>query len=230
MTVFGSFELVAGEEPAVEDQATAHAGADEETDDVLIAFGGAEVIFTQDAKVYIVADEEGNAEFLAHGGGDVVIAPGQVRREEHDSLILIDHAGGAGRHGVQFFLIDTGFLDHLVHDADDDLFHVGGAFAAALGTFFQAVDDLVLFVEDRAEHLGAAHVQTDVVTFSHSGTLLINSSFTIHHHIYGFQDLMSLRSRPNRPPLFSGTDLSFAPAERTTSGWGGCSDTFRLLK
>ena len=175
MAVFGGFELVAGEEFAVENQAAAHAGADEEADDVLIALAGAEVIFTQDAQVDVVADEEGNAELLAHGGGDVIVAPGQVRRKEDDAFILIDHAGGAGRHGVQFFLIDAGFPDHLVHDADDDLFHIGGAFAAALGALFQAIDDLVLLVEDRAEHLGAAHVQTDVVTFSHSGTLLINS-------------------------------------------------------
>ena len=180
MAVFSSLELIAGEKLAVENQTAAHAGTDEEAYDVFKAFGGTEVIFTQDTEVHVVADVKRNAELLTHGRRHIIITPGKIRRKEYDSLFLIDDAGGTGSHGVQFFLVDAGLLDHLVYHADDDLFHVCGFFTAALGALFQPVNDLVLFVEDRAEHFCAAHIQTDIVTFSHdTSSFSYNSSFII---------------------------------------------------
>ena len=125
MAVLGSFELIACEKGTVQDQAAAQAGAHEETDDVFISAGGAEVIFTQHAQVYVVAYIEGHAELLAHGAGHVIVPPGKVRRKEYDAVFLVNDPGSAGSHGVQLFPVDAGFLDHFLHHVDDDLFHIG---------------------------------------------------------------------------------------------------------
>ena len=125
VAVLGGLELVAGEELAVEDEAAAHAGAGEEAHDVPVAPPRAELVFAVHAEIDVIAHKEGHAEALAHGAGDVIVAPGQVRGKEHDALVLVDDAGGAGGDGVELFPVDAGGLDHLLHHADDDLFHIG---------------------------------------------------------------------------------------------------------
>ena len=150
-----------------EDQAAAHAGADKETDDVFVPAPDTEMVFTQDAQVYVVSDIEGDAEFAPHGGGHIIVAPRKVRRKEHHAAVLVDDTGRAGGDGVHLVPVNAGLFDHFLHHADNDLFHVRGSVTAALGTFFQAVDNLVLLVEDGSEHFGSAHVKTDVVRFCH---------------------------------------------------------------
>ena len=174
VAVFGSLELIAGVERAVEDQAAAHTGADEESHDVFISLTRAEVVLAQHAQIDVVADVERNAELFAHRACHVVVPPGEVRREEHDAPVLVDDARGAGGNRVELFPVDAGFLDHLLHDADDDFFHVGRGGTSAFGALFQTVNNLVLFVENRAEYLGAPYVETDIVAFSHGGDLLQN--------------------------------------------------------
>ena len=167
VAVLGGLELVAGEELAVEDQTAAHAGAGEEADDVLVALCCAELVFAQHAEVHVVAHKKGHAEFFLHGPGNVVVAPGEVRGEEHDAPVLVDDAGGTGGDGIELFGVNAGFLDHLLHYADDDLLYIRRTLALALGALFQPVDDLVLLVEDGAEDLGPADIKTDIVAFRH---------------------------------------------------------------
>ena len=124
MAVFGCLTLVAGVEGAVEYEAAAHAGTHEETDDVFVAAADTEMILAQDAQIHVVADEERDSELLAHGGSYVIIPPGEVGCKEHDSPILVNHAGRAGSDGVQFFPVDAGFTDHFLNDADDNFFHI----------------------------------------------------------------------------------------------------------
>ena len=178
--VLCSHKLCAGKELAVQDQTAAHAGAGEKADDVFIALRCAELVFAQHAKVHIVAHKEGDAELFLDGPGDVVVAPGKIRREKHDAVVLVDDAGGAGGDGIELFPVNTGLTDHILHHADDDLFHIACAVALALGALFQPVDDLILLVEDGAEHLGAADVQTNVVAFRHVYILLYGVFVRLH--------------------------------------------------
>ena len=150
-------------ELAVDDHASAEPRADEEARHVAVALRRAEAVLAEDAEVHVVADEKRHAEALLHVLADRVIAPREVRREEHDAALLIDDAGRAGCDGVQLLPVDAGVADHLLHDADDDLLDVRRAVAAGLRALFQAVDDLILLIKDGAEHLRAADVETDVV-------------------------------------------------------------------
>ena len=168
MAVFGSLELIPGEERTVQHKTAAHAGSDKEADNVFVAAAGAEMVLAQNPQIYVVSDIKGHAELLAHGGSDIIIAPGKVRGEEHDTAVLINDARGTGGDGVQLFPVDAGFLDHFLHDTDDDLFNIGRGVAAAFGSLFQAVDDLVLFVENGSENFGSSDIQTNVIRFGHN--------------------------------------------------------------
>ena len=106
MAVLGCLELVSGEEFAVQDQASAHPGAHEEADDVLVSSGRAEFVFAEDAQVHIVADEERHAELFPHGSRKIIVAPGQIRGENDHAGVLVDDAGGTGSDGIQFFTVD----------------------------------------------------------------------------------------------------------------------------
>ena len=215
MAVFGGLKLIAGIEGAVEDQTAAQARAYEEAHDVFVALPGAEVILTQHAQVHIVAHIEGHAEFLAHGAGDVIIPPGQVGREEHDAPVLVDDAGGAGGDGVELAAVDAGFPDHLLHHVHDHLLHIRGALARALGALFQAIDDLVLLIEDGAKHLGAANIQTNVILFRHE-----------HFLLYSLTKIFLSHARASRQSLASpGALVSAAGA-----GSGSARETFWALK
>ena len=127
----------------------------------------AEAVLAQNAEIHVVSDVEGDSEPLFHGALDVIIPPGQVGGEQDHALALVNDAGGAGGDGIELFPVNAGLFDHVLHHADDDLFHIRRAVTLALGAFFQPVDDLVLFIEDGAEDLGPTDVQTDIVAFGH---------------------------------------------------------------
>ena len=170
VAVFRGFEQVAGKQLAVQDQAAAHAGAHEEAHHVFVSLHGPVLVFAQHAHVHVVSDVEGHAEFLLDGRFDIVIPPGQVGGKQHDALLLIDHARRASSDSFCVFGFHAGFLDHLPHHADDDLFNVFRRFAAGFGLLFEPVDGLSRLVENSAEHFGSANVQTNAVIRCHVNT------------------------------------------------------------
>ena len=163
------FEPVAGVELSVQDEAAAYAGAHEQAHHVPVALGRAEAILPQDPQVHVVADEEGHAEAAFHGASDIVVPPGQVGGKQDHPGLLVDDAGDAGGDGGDLLHGDTGGFQHLLHYADDHLFHVFRLGALLRGFLFQAVHDIPVPVEDRPQDLCPANVQTDAITLCHSG-------------------------------------------------------------
>ena len=167
MAVFRTLELVAAVELAVQDQAAAHACTYKETDDMLIASRRAVLVLAQNADIYVIADVEWNAEFLLHGGLDVIVSPGKIGREQNDSLVLIDNAGCAGCDRGDLFFADAGAFQHLFHHADDHFLNVVGVIAVFLGLFLNAVNDVLVLVEDDTEDLGPPDVEADIIFLCH---------------------------------------------------------------
>ena len=209
VTVLRRFELVAGVESAVQDQTASHAGADKEAHHVLVASGHAVFELSQHPQIHVVSDVEGDSEPLFHGALDVVVPPGQVGGEQHHARVLVDDAGGAGGNGVDVRFVDAGFFDHLLHHADDHFLHIPGGVPLALGALLQPVDDLPVLVENHAENLGSAHVQTDVIGFCHCDFLLYDLIVPEKSGI-----LVCVQCRPRRAliPRMSPATLPFSPS------------------
>ena len=163
-----------GVEFSVQDQSAAHTGSHKETDNVPVAPPGTVLILTQHTQIHIVADKKRNAEVLFHRTFHVIIAHREIRCKEHRSGLLIDHAGGAGGQSPDLFPVDPGFLNHFLHHADDDLLDVAALIVACFRAFFQAVDDLFVFIEDGAEDLCPANVQADVIFLFHICSLCVS--------------------------------------------------------
>ncbi len=86
MAVFGALELMTCKHLTVQDKAAAHAGADEESDDIFIPLSDAVFVFTENAEIDVHCREEGNAELLFHGALDVIIPPWEIGRKQNDAL------------------------------------------------------------------------------------------------------------------------------------------------
>ena len=124
MAILCSLELIAGEKLTIKNKTTAHSCSNEKTYNILVALGSTEFILTQDADIYIVADIEGATEFVLNGLSDVVISPGKIGREKNYACLLVDNAGRTGSYSVNIALLNTGGVDKLFYDVDDNFFNI----------------------------------------------------------------------------------------------------------
>ena len=154
---------MSGKELAVYDQSCAHAGSDEESDDLCQSLGRAVFPLTVYADVNVISDKERYLEFLFDRFFDLVVSPGKIRREKHHSLFDIDDARGTCRDRRHIFNGDLIFGDQLFNKRNDRILDILGIITACLCLFLHAVHDLALAVEDNAQHLGAADIQTNII-------------------------------------------------------------------
>lgn len=159
-------EVVADVEVAVDDDAAADAGADEDADEVLglgfvFAVEGAE-----GADVAVVADEDGDGEaFLQLFLKRDVFPPGKVGGEDDFAGIGIDGAGRADADGADVLHGEVAFIDGVVDaagNAVDDGFDAAIGFGAELGGAFE----VELVVEDAGENFRAAEVYAEEKIFA----------------------------------------------------------------
>ena len=68
---------------------------------------------------------------------------------------------------MYFRPVDAGFLNQFFHHADDYFLYILCGITFPLGAFFDSLDDFPILIEDCSKHLGSAHVETNIVGFSH---------------------------------------------------------------
>ena len=107
MSVFRPFKTAAGEEGTVQDQAAAHTGSDEESDNVLIPLCCAVPILSENADIDVISDIERNTVLFFERSADVIVAERKVRSKQDDPLALIDDAWSAGGDRIDLTLLQT---------------------------------------------------------------------------------------------------------------------------
>ena len=180
MAVLGSFELIACKELAIKYKATAHTCSYEEARDILIAFGSAVFILTQNSYVYIIANIERHTEFFLNRRLDIIVLPWQIRGKEYDTVFLVYNARSPCCYSIYIFFIDSGFLYKLVNNADYDFFYIAGALSAFFGLLLEPVSDIFFFVKDCSQNLGSADIKAYVVLVTHA----FSSSLWPPDHIF----------------------------------------------
>lgn len=115
----GHAVLAALDLAVLEDRA-ADAGAERDHDEVLLTAARAEAPLGPGRGVGVVVDHDGDGEACLEGVAERLVAPGEVRGEEHGGPLGVDPAGRADADGVDVVPVgevqdqfDDGVLDHL---------------------------------------------------------------------------------------------------------------------
>ena len=126
MSIFCRLKLVTGIKFPVENKPAAHTCTDKKADHIPVASCSTVFVFAENAEIHIVPDIKRDPEFLFHRRANIVVPPGKIRREEYNTVLLVNDTRCAGGYGMNIFFADTGFLDHLFHNTDDDFFNILG--------------------------------------------------------------------------------------------------------
>ncbi len=148
----GDAVLAALDLPVLQDRA-ADAGAQRDHDEVVLATAGAEAPLGPGRGVGVVVDENGHREPARETVPEGLVAPGQVRGEEHAVAVGVDPAGRADADGVHVVAVGE-VQDQLDDRVLDDLRALG----LVRGLRAELLQDVAVGVHDARHHLGAADV------------------------------------------------------------------------
>ena len=141
---------------AVDDHRAADAGAEVDAHQVRLAAAGAEPPLGPDRGVGVVLDHDRQPQPRADGLAQRLVAPGQVRGEQHVGAVGVDEAGRADADRV-----DLVALREVEHGVDDGVLDDLRALAAVRGLPADLVEHLALVGDDAGGHLRAADVDPD---------------------------------------------------------------------
>ena len=140
-------------EGAVDDHRAPDARPEVHAHQVGLAPAGAEPPLGPDRGVRVVLDHDGQPEPRADGLAQGLVAPGQVRGEQHVGPVGVDEAGRPDAHGV-----DLVPLRQVEDGVDDGVLHHLRALAAVRRLAAYLVDHLTVEGDDAGSHLRAPDV------------------------------------------------------------------------
>lgn len=147
--------LAALDVPVLQDRA-ADARAQRDHDQVVLTPAGAEAPFRPGGRIGVVVDHHGDHQPGGDGVAEGLVAPGQVRGEQHLGAVRVHPARRADADGVHVVAVGE-VEDQLDDGVLDDLRAL--RLVRRLGA--QGLQDVAVGVHDTGHHLGAADVDAD---------------------------------------------------------------------